>query len=463
MVATVRKIARRAAGNSANKWESEMNKIIPAMFAIQLILSLSASAFGRQQPSEANAESRLCNMPELNKLGDGTLAAKICADTVPPSISFMESGLAVHSDRKTPDLSISGIYNPAVIGLGLGNRISFCPELSCVRGPTDGSIKSSFFDHQRASLLISGPSQLDGVAQEQLLAVIGTVATGRSTPWKPRHTYAAGENINRINHDNSGAVYRAVTAGISGTKPPPAERPSSLPFVVHDGGVTWEWINDPAIAVKANFYNEQTVKPGAASTWAQANNVELQPGVIPSFHVNTELDFGNNSGIDCGFANGNCFNLYMRSGGKNMLTGHLQVDGDPAVDRPYAAYFGIRIAGPKAAQIADIITESSGAVGIGICSSGVTTCSHSTASIKDKSSSPVGLQLDGNYSSFSIKSNGFSVDPHGFTRVSGLNMGTGTPSSARSPCNAGDLRFDAGFVYACVTKNTWKRAALSDW
>lgn len=435
-----------------------------ALALLSLCTFSSATAIAQDLKNSKSDEvfRSVCGNTEEKTTSPGGPPTFICNKT-PPSFLLTESGLILDHQLNKPDISLAASYNSPAIAFGLGNRISFCPELSCIRGPSDGTIASSYLDHQRASVLISGSSQLDGIAQEQLLAVIGTVATGRSSSWKPRHSYAVGDNVNRINADNSGAVYRATTAGTTGTVAPPAKRPQSLPFTVRDGSVTWEWINDPAIAVKANLYNEQTVKPGAASTWAQANNVELKPGVIPSFHVNTELDFGNNSGVDCGFSNGNCFNLFMRSGGKNMLTGHLQVDGDPEAGTPYAAYFGIRIAGAKATKIADIITESSGAVGIGVCSSGVTTCSHSTASINDKSTSPIGLKLEGSYSGSAIQSRGFSVDPIGFTRVAGLNMGTGTPSSARSPCNAGDLRFDSNFVYACVAKDTWKRAALSNW
>lgn len=440
-----------------------MSKITPVAVLSYFTVCLSAGAFEASVSSEVGKAYRLCDMLGVHKSENKTLAATLCADTAPPSINLIESGIKINSNRTGSDLSIAGTYNPAAIGLGIGNRISFCPELSCVRGPADGSIAPIFFDHQRASLLISGPSQLDGVAQEQLLAITGTVATGRATPWKSRQTYAIGDNINRIEENGTGAVYRAVKAGTSGTLAPPAARPASLPFTVGDGTVIWEWINDPAIAVKANLYNEQTVKPGAGSTWAQAHNIELKPGVIPSFHVNTELDFGNNSGTNCGFGNGDCFNLFMRSGGKNMLTGHIQVDGEPESGNPYAAYFGIRIAGAKASKIADIITESSGAVGIGVCSSGVTTCTHSTASINDKSASPVGLKLEGAYSHYAIQSPGFTVDPQGFAHVSGLNVGTGTPSSSRSPCNAGDLRFSGDYIYACVAKNTWKRAALTGW
>lgn len=439
-----------------------MRDLALAALSAYLLSSTSVIAQSQKSLNAIDAIGSFCESSKATDTSTGATSTLICNKSF-PSFFLTETGLPLDRRLAKPDVFLAGNYNPPAIAFGLGNRISFCPELSCIRGPSDGSIASNYLDHQRASVLISGPSQLDGTAQEQLLAVVGTVATGRSTPWKPRHSYSVGDNVNRINADNSGAVYRAIKAGISATIAPPAMRPTNLPFIFRDGTVIWEWINDPAIAVKANFYNEQTVKAGAASTWAQANNVELKPGVIPSFHVNTELDFGNNSGVDCGFNNGNCFNLFMRSGGKNMLTGHLQVDGEPEAGTPYAAYFGIRIAGSKAAKIADIITESSGAVGIGVCSSGVTTCSHSTASINDKSDSPVGLKLEGKYSGLAIQSRGFSVDPIGFTHVSGLNLGTGTPSSARSPCNAGDLRFDSNFVYACVAKDTWKRAALSDW
>lgn len=436
-----------------------------ALAVVNIVLFFGSSVMARDEGvgDPFDAFRSVCAAPDVRKREEGDATALLCGSKAPPSFRLTDSGLLLDADATKPDLTLAGTYNPPAIAFGLRNRISFCPELSCVRGPSDGSITPSFFDHQRATVLISGPSQLDGQAQEQLLAVVGTVATGRATPWKPSTAYSKGANVHLINPNGTGAVYRAKSAGTSGKTAPPAAIPASMPFSFRDGTIVWEWISAPAVAVKANFYNEQTVKPGAASTWVQANNVELKPGVVPSFHVNTELDFGNNSGANCGFGNGDCFNLYLRSGGTNMMTGHVQVDGEPSAGNPYAAYFGIRIAGPKAAQIADIITDSSGAVGIGVCSSGVTTCSHSTASINDRSASPVGLKLEGKYSGYAIQSEGFSVDPQGFARVSGLNMRTGTPSSSKSPCNVGDLRFDDNFMYACVGKNAWKRAALSNW
>ena len=43
-----------------------------------------------------------------------------------------------------------------------------------------------------------------------------------------------------------------------------------------------------------------------------------------------------------------------------------------------------------------------------------------------------------------------------------VRMGA-APVSAVSAGTAGELAFDADFVYVCVAENTWKRTALSNW
>jgi hypothetical protein len=313
-----------------------------------------------------------------------------------PDFKFTPGSLTMQGALYAADLSLAGTFNPPAVMAAAGNRISFCPELSCVRGPGSGpnagAVDPAYFDHQRASLLLSGPSQLGGQAQEQLLAVIGTAATGSVSAWQAGKAYAAGAEVNRVNSNESGAVYRARNAGTSGTNPPPAERPQSLPYSFNDGGVTWDWINDPVLAAKASVYVEQKVKPGAGGTWGQATNVLLDQGLVPSFHVNTELDIGNNSGTDCGFGNGDCFNLFVRSGGSNMLTGNVQIESVPH-GPPYAAYFGLRVTGPRTAKYADIVTDSFGAVGLGVCTTGTDDCTHADASIADASKSPISLHI----------------------------------------------------------------------
>lgn len=37
------------------------------------------------------------------------------------------------------------------------------------------------------------------------------------------------------------------------------------------------------------------------------------------------------------------------------------------------------------------------------------------------------------------------------------------PASATAQGIAGQIAFDASFVYVCIATNTWKRAALSTW
>ena len=41
---------------------------------------------------------------------------------------------------------------------------------------------------------------------------------------------------------------------------------------------------------------------------------------------------------------------------------------------------------------------------------------------------------------------------------------TGTaPASATATGTAGDIRYDADYIYICTATNTWKRAPLATW
>ena len=38
-----------------------------------------------------------------------------------------------------------------------------------------------------------------------------------------------------------------------------------------------------------------------------------------------------------------------------------------------------------------------------------------------------------------------------------------TPATAAATGNAGDICWDASYVYVCVATNTWKRSAITTW
>jgi hypothetical protein len=53
-----------------------------------------------------------------------------------------------------------------------------------------------------------------------------------------------------------------------------------------------------------------------------------------------------------------------------------------------------------------------------------------------------------------------------FTATLGLNLGAagvGVPASASATGTAGDVAYDANYIYICTATNTWKRVAVSTW
>lgn len=55
----------------------------------------------------------------------------------------------------------------------------------------------------------------------------------------------------------------------------------------------------------------------------------------------------------------------------------------------------------------------------------------------------------------------FSIDVSGVTGE--ITVEGSAPSSATSSGTAGDIRYDASYLYVCVATNTWKRSALATW
>ena len=80
------------------------------------------------------------------------------------------------------------------------------------------------------------------------------------------------------------------------------------------------------------------------------------------------------------------------------------------------------------------------------------------------------LQFGGTTASFpSIKRNSTDLqarlaDDSGYTTIDAQLRAQGTaPASASATGTAGDIRYDADYIYVCTATDTWKRAALATW
>jgi hypothetical protein len=460
----------------------------PAALALSLAsLPLRAEPF-RPVPQGDGAPLEVLDGPIPGRIRDG--------------LAILTPGAIVMSKGLSPfDASMAGVKNPDAIMLVVGNRISFCPALSCIRGPADGRIDPAFFDHQRTSLLISARTKLDNAAEEQTLAVTTTIGTGRQKAWAARTPFGLGDNVS-----NGNATYRVVQAGTSGPRNPlPPSRPASAPFTVTDGSVTWLWINDAHIAAKVGSYFETEVVEGAGAAWNAAFNYHLLTPPIPGgFYPNVEFDYGNDSGRDCPLGI-DCTNLRVAASGKSITT-NLAIVGNETAANGYSTLWGMRLNGDGLASQSAIEVDAASPVGIGFGLSGLGGQSHAIATIQDSSTGPVsylvsgahttasflddssapvslsiggaksvagiregsrsptGIALQGSYGMAQISGNGWSVDPRGriTTRGGVVESAPATPASSAAPCTVGERAWDAQFEYRCVAANRWKRAALQD-
>ena len=267
-----------------------------------------------------------------------------------------------------------GLVN-GILTSGGGNFISYCPVLSCVTLPTT--------DHQRASALFWSTTSDDGHSEEQTVAIETIIGTGYAKPWTVNTHYNVGDNVKF--QDTRNAVYRVVTAGTSAST---GTGPTGTGTAITDGSVVWSWVNAAAIDGKVGLYNETSVLPGAGNTWAQANNVQLSAGVVPTFNINTEMDFTNNA-ADCPTAGGNCNSLEMNMGGNFRSTAGIHLSST-ASGSVHGAQFGIRLNSPNLASDADIEVESSAAIGMQFI-----TGTHSSATYVDSTASAVSFNISG--------------------------------------------------------------------
>ncbi|MEN3211541.1 hypothetical protein PUR23_16090 [Methylorubrum populi] len=309
--------------------------------------------------------------------------------------TFRSSGIG------TLDTTFQTTINPNAVQISPGMGVAYCPGLACIPGITD--------QNQRASVVISGKSQLDGEAEEQLLALSMTTKTGRLTDWKPRTPYEAGTNVYNKDGDN---VFRVASKCISGpTMPVLPDQNNPKGAVVTNGSCQLKWINRGAIAAKLTAYFENEVEPGAGNAWTQANNFIMRPGAPTNFNINTEMDFSNLSGADCPLGH-YCTALRLGMGGPNKATQALDITTDNT--ERFKTIWGIRLNGLNLASDALIGLDSSTKYGILSNLIGLANPTFSEAMIGDASvSSKTTLQATGSRTQSVIDTQGVTIAPQG--------------------------------------------------
>ena len=335
--------------------------------------------------------------------GDVSALKSQMAGTAPITAMAVRTNLTPVLDTT---YSTGGLNNGVIIRAG-GNQVSYCPTLSCYTG-NPGS-----FDHQRAGSVFWSTTSDDGHSEEQTVAVETIVATGLSKRYANSTNYSVGDNV-----ETGTDVYRVTTAGTSAAS---GSGPTGYGSGISNGSMVVTWINSSAINAKVGWYNEELVMPGGGKSWVQANNVSLQFGMTPTFNINTELDFTNNSGKDCALGTANCNSLEMNINGTNKSTTGIHL-GSNNSGSTYAAIWGIRLNGAKLASDADFEDDASAAVGIGFNVSGLGG-THSIAAIQDSSVGGLNsIVISGTKSSADI--NILTSSPAAYTNSGNHALGT---------------------------------------
>lgn len=358
------------------------------------------------------------------------------------------------------DMGVTPPANGVYMATG-GNALSF---FTLISSPSDGAE----FDNQRATMLIRAITSDDGNSEEQTLCILTTIQTGYTTSWAGNTLYGSlGANVN-----NAGNTYRLIQAGTSAASGGPTGKTTNI----IDGTCRWMWINDSAINAKCGFYNETLVLPGAGSSWSQANNLEIKPGVLANFIVTHENDLTNNCGIDSTVGGLNKYNTYLQNNGGNVSSSVLDIGSSNTSN--FSSIWGLHLTGNKLASNSVIGIDASSANGIGIgtgfggavnptftgaaigdsstAAKGVeitgaksvagievTATSpaayvaggiHPFAAFFDVSTTPVGVRLDGNYADYIISSGNFKVTSSG-------NI-IAKPAATATPANNGEMTFE---------------------
>lgn len=302
-------------------------------------------------------------------------------------------------------------------------------------------------DHQRSQVYIRSTTSAGGDVAEYPLFVDMLAAPAQLPLWTSKTTYAAGALVKA-----NGRVFKATKAGTSAAS---GQGPNSNGSTIADGSVIWEFRCADQCDAKIAAGITATSMPGSGNVWSMTTNTVLRPGAPTRFAIGYESDFTNYS-ENCPIDGKHfCVNLWLYGNTKYTNTAGLVIStGAPAGTHAY--YFGMWIQaaqGGNVARDADIANDGSAKVGLSFGETSGRSATHSTATVRDLTTTPIGYEFSGAYSKAAINLQGAALgaSAHGMMLAANqdvcFNGGNAcwfwSPSDARMK-----LKIDGSVVYS---------------
>lgn len=273
-------------------------------------------------------------------------------------------------------------------------------------------------DHHRSQVYIRSTTSAGGDVAEYPLFVDMLAAPAQVPLWKTKTAYAVGSLVK-----TSGRVFKAIKAGTSASSGP---GPNSKENTIADGSVIWEFRCADQCDAKVAAGITATSMPGSGNVWSMTTNTVLRPGAPTRLAIGYESDLTNyseNCPID---GHHFCVNVWLYGNTKYTNTAGLAIStGAPA--GTYAYYFGMWIQaaqGGNVARDADIVNDGSAKVGLSFGETSGRSAMHSTATVRDLTTSPTGYEFSGAYSKAAINLQGASLgaSAHGMVLAAGQDI-----------------------------------------